>query len=103
MSIGRKTDYTGKTFGDLLVLSQKRERGKSYCYCQCLLCGKLFWTRKDSIASGRTTSCGCRTKYKSVDITGKVFNYLKAIRHEMTHVARGDFFREDVLEKIEMM
>jgi hypothetical protein len=27
----------------------------------------------------------------------------KAIRHEMTHVARGDFFREDVLEKIEMM
>ena len=87
MSIGRKTDYTGKTFGDLLVLSQKWERGKSYCYCQCLLCSKLFWTRKDSIASGRTASCGCRTKYKSVDITGKAFNYLKAIR--LDHKAKG--------------
>lgn len=27
----------------------------------------------------------------------------KAIRHEFTHIVRGDFFREDKLEKIESM
>mgnify|MGYP000845306567 CR=1 FL=1 len=27
----------------------------------------------------------------------------KAIKHELTHIARGDFFRIEVLEKIETM
>ena len=27
----------------------------------------------------------------------------QAIRHELTHISRGDFFREDKLERIETM
>jgi hypothetical protein len=72
----------GKTFGEVLVLYQKKENGKIYCFCRCLRCGREWWTRKDSLTSGRTTSCGCKTRYRSDDIAGKVFGNLKAMRFD---------------------
>lgn len=75
-------DYKGLKYGRLTVLDQKRKNKRTYLYCQCE-CGNKKWIRADALANG-TISCGCYNKEnnykKPVDITGKKFGRLTAIK-----------------------
>ena len=56
-----KDNLTGRTFGRLTVLAPvdlKLDHGKTLYECRCE-CGKTIITRRDSLLSGDTKSCGC--------------------------------------------
>jgi len=49
----------GRVFGRLTVVAESgKSNGSKLVDCQCS-CGKTTTARQDSIATGRTTSCGC--------------------------------------------
>lgn len=58
-------DIVGHIYGNVTVLSfNRREKNNWYYNCRCNLCGREFITRKYSLTSGHTKSCGCvRTKW----------------------------------------
>lgn len=49
-------DYTGAVRGQLKALKRKREKGRTYYYCECK-CGNKLWLRSDVFINA--TSCGC--------------------------------------------
>ena len=56
-----KDNLTGRTFGRLTVLAPidvKLQYGRTLYECRCE-CGKTIITRRDSLLSGDTKSCGC--------------------------------------------
>lgn len=75
-------DRIGEQHGLLEIRDWKREGDRTYFYCRCE-CGNEKWIRADLVIGGTTTSCGCRaaeTQFKPVDLTGRSFGRLKAIR-----------------------
>ncbi len=75
-------DRIGEHHGLLEIKDWKREGDRTYFYCRCA-CGNEKWIRADLVIDGTTTSCGCRsneTQFKPVDLTGRKFGRLKAIR-----------------------
>lgn len=56
-----KKDLTGKIFPGVKVLEKTDQRkGTQAVYkCECLHCGKIFYTRGVNLTRGDTTSCGC--------------------------------------------
>lgn len=51
-------DFTGKTFGDLVVISRSTNQGNNAAWvCKCS-CGKETVVRADHLKSGRVISCG---------------------------------------------
>ena len=75
-----KTDITGQTFGHLYVTGMEYGGTKKgfLAVCKCLKCGnenvkKVPW----DVKSGHVKSCGCIAKYKTKDIIGQKFGYLK--------------------------
>ena len=66
-----------------LIKKEKRSDKKWYWYCQCE-CGNKKWIRSDSLnKKNPTQSCGClsvETQLKSLDLTGKRFGKLIAIK-----------------------
>lgn len=62
----------------------KWESKHTYAYVVCPYCKKEKWIRLDQIKDKRIISCGCYsaqyTKKQAMDLSGKVFNRLKAIK-----------------------
>lgn len=71
-------DLTGLKFGKLTVIEEivvfeTQKRKKLRCICDC---GNEILSRKDSILSGKTKSCGCS---QVKDLIGKTFGRLTVI------------------------
>ena len=64
----------GQKFGRLTVIkkSDRSNKAKIYWSCQCE-CGNIKEVRPDALKSGATKSCGCISKEKSEDLTGKKY------------------------------
>lgn len=77
----KKVDYTGKKFGKLTVIEEAENKGRRTCWsCKCE-CGNFCIVKTDELRSRDTESCGClRKDLLFVDITGKKFGYLTALR-----------------------
>lgn len=77
-----KINMIGKKYGKLTVIEQHGSEihGKSaqpVYLCQCK-CGNKIKVLGRNIRSGNTKSCGCLNhRSQTIDITGKVFGYLK--------------------------
>jgi len=74
---GRLVDLTGRVFGHLTVLHRDESvsGGKAKWICRCT-CGNTVSVFSDSLRSGRTKSCGCRSTPLKYDLTGQEFGYL---------------------------
>lgn len=82
--MGSLVDLTGKTFGELFVISRanKHNNNKVYWHCRCS-CGKEKDIVSSSLVSGETKGCGSGHMKKGnrfADITGKRFGALVAIK-----------------------
>jgi len=79
-----KKEMIGKTFGNLLVLSEapKNPNYANRCIryiCRCV-CGNIVEVNGGALRSGHTFSCGCSRKGKDVkDLTGQKFGMLTVI------------------------
>lgn len=57
-------DITGKTFGDLTVVTREGRQGTNTTWrCQCS-CGNVHVVRRDRLLSGDIKSCGCKNTKK---------------------------------------
>lgn len=83
-----KGDLIGKTVNELTVLEEFWYKNKTFCKVRCS-CGKVFDTRKDSIKSNKTKSCGHLTQFDAKDIAGERFGRLIAI--EPTAIENGAY------------
>ena len=85
--VGKAEDLKGKVFGKLIVLYRTLPTAKNreaYWKCQCE-CGNFYTVPASRLKNGRTQSCGCyraqmTSANKTIDITGKRFGYLVAIK-----------------------
>ena len=73
------TDITGYAFGQLTALRQITKYPAYFWECKCS-CGCIVNVRRGKLTSGKTVSCGCKKKEPKVDIAGKVFGRLTAIK-----------------------
>jgi hypothetical protein len=64
----RLVDITGQRYGMLSVLSPKRRRNRTLWVCRCD-CGSETLVLPYNLASGHTTSCGCKQKTLSVRLS----------------------------------
>ncbi len=82
-------DLTGRRFGRLVAVRATKER-QSHCVvweCKCI-CGALHYANAGLLCAGRTKSCGCGQREaavatgrkKAIDLTGRRFGRLLAIR-----------------------
>lgn len=72
-------DLVGKRINELTVLRKLRMKGRVYYEVRCS-CGKVFKTRRDSVTSQKTKSCGHLTQFKSKDLRGRKFGRLKVVK-----------------------
>lgn len=74
-------DLSGQKFGKLTVIkyARKNKANRSFFYCKCE-CGNTKVIRQNSLLSGHTKSCGCLASEPDLNIIGKKFNILTAIR-----------------------
>ena len=73
-------DLIGRRYGKLLVLGYDHsEKKRRYWLCQCD-CGNTTVVPTASLNSGNTTSCGCGKVPSVIDLTGKRFGRLTALR-----------------------
>ena len=97
--MGACIDLTGKSFGELTVLSKTDRRSQSggvYWLCKCS-CGNTKEVSGATLRNGRSISCGCvRRKnleigrgLNFVDCTGKTFGKLKVIRRVEDKIING--------------
>ena len=75
-------DLTGQKFGKLIAIRPTEERKNNSVVWECLCdCGNTTFVSEGALNSGSTQSCGCLHKeLVSVDLTGKKFGRLTAIR-----------------------
>ena len=73
-NIARREDLVGHQYGRLTVLSLDVPTGKWICQCEC---GGVAYSKKSSLQSGGTRSCGCLQKEK---VSAKKISYLKDYR-----------------------
>ena len=75
-------DLTGQKYGRLTVVSRGIGKAKNETYWDCVCdCGSEYTVMGRSLKQGRTISCGCARKEKSIgDLSGKKFGYLTAIK-----------------------
>lgn len=59
--IKKDNSVIGKRFGSLVVKTESRTGGRSYCECVCD-CGNTKTVRRNHLLSGATRSCGCYLK-----------------------------------------
>lgn len=72
----KKLDLSGKTFGDLVVLSEagKNKHGNYLWNCLCT-CGNKTIVAGSNLVEGHTLSCGCRRKEAMAKIGQKGIHY----------------------------
>lgn len=61
-------DLTGKRYGRITVISQTEnsKSGITQWVCECD-CGRTFVSRGDSLRNGRTKSCGCLKRDRTIE------------------------------------
>ena len=64
----------GKTFGRLTVEKEYSNKKYILCECSCSCGGKTTSTRREGLLSGRTQSCGCIRKERSVEFNKSRFD-----------------------------
>lgn len=87
-------NYIGNKYGMLEVIDQKRENGRTLLLCKCN-CGNVKWMRKDYVNNAK--SCGClakSTEFKQLDLTGKTYGYLTAIKATDKKASNGSIIWE---------
>lgn len=70
-------EMQGKTVNGFKILEVYRENKRTMAKVVCPACGKTFITRAEHIKNGK--NCGCTTRIKMNDLTGKKFGRLTAI------------------------
>ena len=67
-------DWSGyvSPYGVKLIKQEEYKNNKWYWLCQCGLCGKEFISIPAVIASGATSSCGCRTTSKGEQLIEEI-------------------------------
>lgn len=75
-----RDNLAGRRFGYLTVLEYAgKENGHSYWNCRCD-CGETIRIRSDKLKSRPDVSCGCKSKRKTRDLTGRRFGRLTVLR-----------------------
>jgi len=78
MSLNKKSipcgGLVGKTFGRLTVEKEYSNKKYILCECSCSCGGKTTSTRREGLLSGRTQSCGCIRKERSVEFNKSRFD-----------------------------
>jgi hypothetical protein len=64
----------GKTFGRLTVLKEYSNKEYILCECSCSCGGKTTSTRREGLLNGRTQSCGCIRKERSIEFNKSRFD-----------------------------
>ena len=64
----------GKTFGRLTVLKEYSNKEYILCECSCSCGGKTTSTRREGLLNGRTKSCGCISKERSIEFNKSRFD-----------------------------
>ena len=64
----------GNTFGRLTVLKEYSNKEYILCECSCSCGGKTTSTRREGLLSGRTQSCGCIRKERSIEFNKSRFD-----------------------------
>ena len=79
--MARYKDLTGRVFGKLKVREYvgSNKYGASLWLCDCK-CGGTKVVSASNLSSGYTKSCGCLPTHVGLDITGKKYGRLTAIR-----------------------
>ena len=67
----------GRTVNGFKILDVYRENKRTIVKVVCPACGKVFTTRAEHIKNGK--DCGCTTRKKMNDLTGRKFGRLTAI------------------------
>lgn len=73
-------DLIGKKIHELTILERLKKNNRIYYKVKCS-CGKEFETRRDSVISGRTKSCGHLTQFKGDNLEDESFGRLKVIKN----------------------
>lgn len=76
-------DFTGMRFHRLVVLSIAGTKPMRWL-CQCD-CGNTKVINADHLGGDGTKSCGCLWLRRQIDITGKRFGFLTALRRDSNH------------------
>lgn len=94
-----RIDITVQKYGKLTVLETMSKYKNNTTYCKCLCeCGKEKIAIKHNIVRGATKSCGCgeiESRYQRkhyIDITGRKFNMLTAIRPSEKKSSNGSMY-----------
>lgn len=79
--MARYKDLTGQVFGKLTVreYAGSNNHGAALWLCDCK-CGGTKIVSANNLKNGYTKSCGCLPSYVGIDITGKKYGKLTAIR-----------------------
>lgn len=73
-------EMQGKTVNGFKILEVYRENKRTIVKVVCPACGKIYTTRAETIKNGK--DCGCTTRIKMNDLTGKKFGRLTAIEQQ---------------------
>ena len=76
MTHGVRKSLVGNTYGRLTILREYQSPCKKYvlCECSCSCGGSTSTTRRHEIVSGKTQSCGCLRKERSVEFNKSRFD-----------------------------
>ena len=78
MSLNKKSipcgGLVGKTFGKLTVEKEYTNKKYILCECSCSCGGKTTSTRREGLLNGRTQSCGCIRKERSIEFNKSRFD-----------------------------
>jgi hypothetical protein len=93
MTHGVRKSLVGNTYGRLTILREYQSPCKKYvlCECSCSCGGRTTTTRRHEIVSGKTQSCGCLRRERSVETNKKRFDpnaVSKSVEYKMLARAR---------------
>lgn len=60
ISVFKPEEYTGKTYGKMVINQAFKEGSRYFAQCKCLACGNDFTARLDSVISPEREACGCQ-------------------------------------------
>lgn len=87
--MGRKLiDITGNKYGKLTVIEYS---GKEKWLCQCE-CGNKTYATGTGLRSGKRVSCGCETKTRLIDLTGKKIGRLTVLERDRNRTGKGAYW-----------
>lgn len=86
-------DLTGQRYGRLTVIERDTSRkGATFWKCKCD-CGKTVTARAGDMRAGKIISCGCAKGVKPMDITGRRYGRLVAIKRDLERSSnKGNFW-----------